>query len=99
SPFTFDFVVANGAPTAGTDLNVVTQSPIVFNPGETTKQIAFDVVGDTRNEANENFTVTLTSVTNGVAGANSTGTVTITNDDAAPIISIANGSAAEGDAV
>jgi hypothetical protein len=99
SPVTVNFDVANGTATAGTDFNVVTQSPIVFNPGETTKQIAFDVVGDTRNEANENFTVALTSVTNGVAGANSTGTVTITNDDAAPIISIANASAPEGDSV
>jgi hypothetical protein len=99
APVTVNFAVASGTATSGSDFAIVTQSPITFDPGQTTKQIAFNIVGDTRNEANETFTVTLTGATNGVVGANATGTVTITNDDAAPVISIANASVAEGDNV
>jgi hypothetical protein len=53
---------------------------VTFAPGETTKTVAVNVVGDAVEEPNETFTMTITSVTNGVVGT-ATGTATIINDD------------------
>src|SRR5262249_39785338 len=59
--------------------------------------VTVNVVGDTKLEANETFTVTLSSPSGGTLGtAASTGT--ITNDDVPPVVSIDNVSQAEGNA-
>ncbi|HEX8241682.1 MAG TPA: Calx-beta domain-containing protein [Allosphingosinicella sp.] len=69
--------------------------------GETSATVTVSVAGDTVVEANEAFSLTLTSVSNqsGIAasiGANATATGNITNDDT-PVLTIDNVSMTEGD--
>jgi hypothetical protein len=59
--------------------------------------VSVAVVGDTLNEADETFTVTLTNPTNATL-ADNTGTGTITNDDALPSLSINDVTVTEGNA-
>ena len=54
-----------------------------FAANEFSRTITLNVVGDLVNEADETFTVTLSSPTNGATLADPTATGTITNDDAA----------------
>ena len=62
----------------------------------TSGTINVTVNGDTKFEATETFTVTLSNPTNAtISGATATGT--ITNDDAAPTVNIANASLTEPD--
>ena len=85
---TVSFTVADGtAEDAGTpdDYDPVSTGTVSFAPGEVTKTILVDVNGDTVLEGNEDFTVTLNSVTVGDAvidGSNDVATVTIADDDA-----------------
>lgn len=67
---------------------------VSFAVGETSKVISIDVVGDTTDEANENFDVTLSNPTMGVTIATAKATGTIVNDDAPPatLISAIQGS-------
>jgi predicted outer membrane repeat protein len=53
---------------------------VIFNPGETSKNISFGVRGDTKRESNETFFVNLYGATN-AAIADSQGVATIINDD------------------
>ncbi len=80
---------SGGSAKANTDYVPVTSS-VTFAPGETSKTIAVNVIGDTTYEANEYFYLSLTSaknatiVTNGAEGyRNSWVAATISNDDAA----------------
>jgi hypothetical protein len=82
-------------------------APTVFNgsilAGQTSATVTINVAGDLTIEANENFTLTITNVsnTNGTVianiGANATGTGTITNDDGPGVISVDDVTIAEGD--
>ncbi|MFN8524594.1 MAG: Calx-beta domain-containing protein [Chloroflexota bacterium] len=49
---------ANGTATAGSDYTAVSQT-VTFNPGETSKPFVVAILGDTIDEPNETFTVTL----------------------------------------
>ncbi len=101
SPVTVNFATANGTATAGSDY-VAQSGALTFAPGETQKTIQIAAIGDAVVEANEAFTVVLTSPV-GATLANGTGAGTITNDDAAPppaelpALSIADTSVVEGD--
>jgi len=77
---TVDWATANGTATVGTDY-VLGLGTVSFAPGETTKQVSVDVVGDVLHEADETFTVTLSNP-HGATISTPTGTATITNDDA-----------------
>jgi hypothetical protein len=68
---------------------------LTFAPGTTTQQVTAYVNGDTLNEADETFTLKLTSASNASIGSG-TGLGTIVNDDAAPTLTIADASALEG---
>src|SRR5439155_1209324 len=61
------------------------------------KTVTVKVCGDTILESNETFTVALSGATGGAIITTGTGTGTITNDDAAPSLSIDNVTLAEGD--
>ena len=68
-----------------------------FGVGDTSKTITVATVEDTASEADETFTVTLSSASSGTAlPSDATATGTITDDDQAPL-SIADASADEGD--
>jgi large repetitive protein len=68
-----------------------------FAPGETSKTIGIAVNGDTSDEDDETFTVTLSGPTNATI-ADGSGVGTITDDDAAPTLSIGDVAVAEGNA-
>jgi hypothetical protein len=79
---TVNYATANGTATAGSDY-VAGSGTLTFAAGETTKAFAITVNGDTAVEANETFTVSL-STASGATIAKASGQATITNDDSAP---------------
>jgi subtilisin family serine protease len=97
STVTLNYATANGTATAGSDY-VAQSGVLAFAPGETTKVITVDILGDTVVEANETFTVGLSGPSTNARIAVGSGTGTVTNDDAAvvPALAIAGVSAAEG---
>ncbi|MGI0491461.1 Calx-beta domain-containing protein [Alkalinema pantanalense CENA528] len=84
---TVNYATQNGTATAGSDYTANTGT-LTFNPGETSKNITIQVIGDTTPEVNETYQVQLSSATNGTfSGGGSTlvATGTITDDDA-PVV-------------
>ena len=74
-----DFATSNGTATAPTDYTA-TAGTLTFAAGETSKPITVVTRGDTVDETNETFTVTLSDPVNAtIADASATGT--ITDDD------------------
>lgn len=91
---TVDYTTSNGTATAGSDY-AAAAGTLTFNPGETSKQIVVQVIGDTATELNETFGVALSNPVNASLGA-STATGTITNDDGPPSITIGDVAVVEG---
>ena len=94
-PISVDYASADGSASSPSDYTGVSGT-LNFAPGETTKLVAVDVVGDTTDEFDETFTVNLTNPGNATITDNQ-GIGTITDDDAAPSVSVNNVSVAEGD--
>ena len=93
---TFDWATAAGSATAGTDY-VAANGSRTIAAGSTTATFGIPVNGDTMDELNETFGVTLSNP--GAATiADGTGLGTITDDDAAPTLSVDDISVTEGDA-
>jgi hypothetical protein len=90
---TVSYATANGTATA-TDYTT-TSGTLTFSPGTVTQNVIVPVTGDTLNEANETFTVTLSNPV-GATIADGQATGTITNDDPVPSISVADVSFQEG---
>lgn len=79
------------------DGDYVTQNgTLTFAVGETEKQVTVIVNGDNKYEPDERFSLEILNPTNSTIGQ-SIGECIISNDDAAPIISIADVSVDEGD--
>ena len=91
---TVNYATADGTAVAGSDY-VAASGTVTFNPGITTQSVNVLVNGDTTFEANETFTVNLSSPTNATI-VGGTGTGTISNDDTAPVLSVNNASVTEG---
>jgi hypothetical protein len=90
---TVTFATADGIATSGSDY-VATSGTVTFNPGETTKSAAVEVVGDNVDEVNETYFVNLSNPTNAtIATAQGTGTIL---DDDGPALSIGDASITEG---
>ncbi|MCK0206706.1 cellulase family glycosylhydrolase [Starkeya koreensis] len=82
-PVTVSYQTANGTALSGADY-AATSGTITFAPGETSKQLHVDVVGDLVAEADERFTVTLSNpVGAAIADGQATGTI-LNDDEAAP---------------
>jgi hypothetical protein len=77
---TLNYKTAGGTATAGSDYTAVVLTPLSFGPGETTKTIAIDVVGDATVEPNETFNLLLSSSA-GATISDASGTATVVNDD------------------
>lgn len=97
-PVTISYTTADdtGAPnpaTAGNDYTT-TAGQVTFDPGQTTKTITVDVLGDLADEPNETFRVVLSNPTGATIG-DDTAIGTIRNDDATPVISINDQTIAE----
>ena len=93
-PVTVSYATANGTATAGSDYTAVSGT-LTFAAGVTTQTISVPVSGDTLPEANETFTVTLSTPVNAtIQVAQAIGT--ILDDDTLPVLSIGNVSVTEG---
>ena len=75
---TVQYSTANGTALAGSDYTTTTGT-LTFNPGVTSQTISIPILNDSVNEANETFTVKLTSPTNATLGGTATVTTTITD--------------------
>ena len=92
---TVDYIAADGTAQGGSDFTAVPLTTLTFNPGETTKDITVNVLGDTTVELNETFQVLLSNPV-GATIADGSGQGTILNDDAATL-RINDVSVTEGD--
>ncbi len=92
---TVNYSTANNTATAASDY-AANSGTLTFAPGETTKTIAIEVLGDTLDEINETFQVLLAGVVGGAISDNS-GIGTITDDDGAPTLSINDVTVTEGE--
>jgi hypothetical protein len=77
---TVDFATANGSATAPSDY-VSVGGTVTFAPGEVSKQVTVQTVGDTLAEANETYSVNLSNPTNATIAGSGFGLGTITNND------------------
>ena len=93
---TANYATADGTATAGSDYTS-TSGSLTFNAGDTTKTVNVPILADTLDEENETFTFTLSSALNAAVSTSSgIGTMTITDDDIAPTVSINDVTASEG---
>ena len=93
---TVEFATANGTATSGSDYTAATGT-LTFAPGDTSEPVTISLSGDTLDEVDETFTVTLTNPANATLGT-AVATGTIIDDDATPSLSIDDVSRAEGSA-
>jgi hypothetical protein len=84
---TVEFRTVGGSATEATDYGGVA-GVATFAPGDTEVQVAVDVTGDTLYEADETLVFALSNASGAVIGTSAT-LLTIVNDDAAPLVSIA----------
>ncbi|MBD1211994.1 MAG: hypothetical protein H9534_04400 [Dolichospermum circinale Clear-D4] len=75
---TVQYATANGTAIAGLDYTS-TSGTLTFNPGVTSQVINIPILNDSLNEANETFTLNLTTATNATLGTAKTATTTITD--------------------
>ena len=87
-PITVDYATSNGTATAGADYTA-SSGTITFAPGVTSQNIPVAVLADAVDEVNETVTVTLSNPSE-VTLNDATGVLTITDDDNAPSLSIAD---------
>ena len=95
-PISVDYATADGTASSPADYTA-DAGTISFAPGLTTSTVDITIEGDVLDEFDETYTVQLSNLVNVLPGV-ITGTGTITDDDAAPSVSIANASLLEGDA-
>jgi hypothetical protein len=83
-PVTVDYATADGTASQPADYTTTTGT-LTFAAGEASKTISVPVAGDTSVEADETLTVTLSNAAKATLPARPA-TVTITNDDVAPVV-------------
>ncbi len=93
-----NFATANGSASAPADYQSTTGT-LAFGPGETVRTFDVNIANDVADEADESFSVMLSSPTGGATlGTPATASVTITDDDAAPTVAITDRSCVESNA-
>ncbi len=93
---TVAMATGNGTATSGSDYTARTDT-LTVAAGVTSLPFTVSVLGDTSDELDETFLVNLTSPTNATIG-DGQATVTITDDDAAPSLSVADVTVTEANA-
>jgi hypothetical protein len=93
-----DYSTLSGSALAGTDF-LSTAGQVVFPPGSLTQFVTVQVLGDVIDEATEFFSVALANPTNAVIASPGSGTVTITDNDPPPVLSVADTIVVEGDSL
>ena len=99
-PVTVKYQTADGTispAAADSDYTALPLTQLTFAPGQTAKAVYVKVKGDTLDEADETFRLLLSAPTNALISKKE-GVCVITDDDAAPSLSVNNVSVAEGDA-
>lgn len=91
---TVNFATADNTATSA-DYVPKSSPPVAFAPGETSKTITVSVTGDTIDEFNETFHISLSGATNATI-TDGTGVGTIVDDDGAPTLSVTGASDIEG---
>ncbi|MBI4364705.1 MAG: T9SS type A sorting domain-containing protein [Candidatus Latescibacteria bacterium] len=80
-PVTIDYQTADGTATIADNDYEAASGSITIPAGETSGVITVNALGDTNNESDEMFDISLTFATNGVIGSPGSSTGTILNDD------------------
>jgi predicted extracellular nuclease len=78
---------SNGSAIANVDYTAKTGT-VTFNPGEQSKPVTIDVIGDTTYELNETFLINLDTPSAGATIFDGQAVGTINNDDTAPVFTI-----------
>ena len=78
---TVDFATADGTATVADSDYVALTGTVILIPGQTTQTFTVSINGDTKVEADETFSVTLSNASSNASIAKAAGTGTITNDD------------------
>ncbi|MCB8948413.1 MAG: hypothetical protein H6653_10405 [Ardenticatenaceae bacterium] len=92
---TVDYATMAGTAVANNDYTT-TNGQLTFNPGETTQTIIVPINGDTNDESDETFTVSLSSASNAdIIDGEATGT--IVDDDGLSSLTISDQAVDEGD--
>ncbi|HEY0099416.1 MAG TPA: Calx-beta domain-containing protein, partial [Pyrinomonadaceae bacterium] len=94
-PVTVNYTTVDGTANAGSDY-VATSGSLTINPGDFSQHIRVTVLGDTIDETDETFSLTLSNPVNATLGMQPSATVTIIDNDG-PNISINDISISEGD--
>ena len=92
---TVDYATANGNAIAGQDYQTTSGTLTFTSGGPLTQTVSVPIIGDTADETNEEFLVTLSGATNAEI-ADGEGTGTINNDDS-PVVTVDDAFAWEGD--
>ncbi|MBM7841752.1 beta strand repeat-containing protein [Herpetosiphon giganteus] len=93
-PISVEFVTTDGTASAPSDYTTITGT-LNFAPGETSKTIDIATVGDLIDEPDETINVALSNAVNTTI-SNDEAIATILDDDATPVITVANGEVSEG---
>lgn len=94
-PVTVSYATTDGTATTTDGDYVATSGTLTIPAGQTSGTISVTINGDTKYEADETFTLTLSNPSN-AAIQTATATGTINNDDTAPVVSITGQSVTEG---
>ncbi|MCC6651984.1 MAG: T9SS type A sorting domain-containing protein [Candidatus Eisenbacteria bacterium] len=92
------YATADGSATEADGDYTAAAGTVNFAPGATSVTVDVNVTGDTKHEADEAFSLILSSPTGAGLGVQSFADGTITNDDAAPTLVLSGFVTAEGDA-
>ena len=96
---TVRYATSGGTATSGTDFTAASGT-LTFAPNETSKTVSVPTTEDTDTEADETFTLTLSSPTNATLGDDTaTGTINDNDSTALPTVNVSGGSATEGASV
>ncbi|MEA3008532.1 MAG: uncharacterized protein QOJ91_224 [Sphingomonadales bacterium] len=90
---TVDYATADGSAVAGSDYLAIS-GQVSFAAGETSKTVSVPVIGDTRPEGAEAFTLALSNPSGATLG-DSSGTAAITDNDGTAYYSLASGTFAQ----
>lgn len=98
---TVDLATADGTALAGSDYTAAGPTTLTFAPGDTSKTVTLDILGDLVPESTEDFTVNLSNAVDGDI-ADGSATVTIFDNDASlcgdgPLITVQDIAVDEGD--
>ena len=92
---TVNVATSNGTALAGADYTALATTTLTFAPGETSKQVTVEIIGDVTDEYDQTFFVNLSNAVN-AAIADNRGVGTIHDNDQAPTIRIDNVEVTEG---